>query len=480
MRLIPGLRHILREKAHQIIDSLTGAKLIEFQSTVFVRYHMKFTNIIAIAMLFAVGSFAQKPDDILATATGHTFRVRDLSEDTRKTITEVPTRLTKGRTDLLGQMLNQRAINIEAKSLSKTPGKLIAAEKAKAPNPTEEQIKAVYDANRTVVGDRTLEQVRKQIVSMLRSDPEQKLLVAYFAQLSTKYKVIKGKDINATGLAPTDGVGTVNGQPVTAKDFDEYAKFQMYNARIELADLILDDLNDMIYDALVADEAKAANIDSSTLIANEVTNKMKDYTDEERVALEGALSKRLFAKYQVKILYKEPDPMVQNISVGTSPTNGPATATVTIIMFSDFQCSACSATHPILKKVMADYAARIRFVVRDFPLETIHENAWRAALAAGAANAQGKFFEYTEILYKNQDKLDVESLKKYAAQTGLNAAQFELDFNSEKIAAGVRKDMADGESYGISSTPSIFVNGVLVRNLSVDGFKAAIERALKK
>ena len=441
---------------------------------------MKFINILAIVVILAFTAAAQKPDDILATATGHTFRVKDLSEDTRKIIANVPANLAKGRSDLLGQMLNQRALNIEAKSLNTTGGKLIAVEKAKALNPTEEQIKAVYNANRTVIGERTLEQVRKQIVSMLRSDPEQKLLVAYFAQLSTKYKVGKGKDINVVGLAQTDVVGNVNGQPITAKDLDEYAKFQMYDARLELADLILDDLNDTIYDALVADEAKAANIDSSTLIANEVTNKMKDYTDEERVALEGALTKRLFAKYQVKILYKEPEPMVQNISVGTSPANGPATAPVTIVMFSDFQCSACSATHPILKKAMADYSGRIRFVVRNFPLESIHENAWRAALAAAAANAQGKFFEYTEIQYKNQDALDDGSLKKYAAQIGLNAAQFELDFNSERTAAEVRKDVADGESYGISSTPSIFVNGVLVRNLSADGFKAAIERALKK
>ena len=437
-----------------------------------------FSAIFLLVLSFA--AFAQKPDDVLATATGHAFRLRDLSAETQKMVAEVPARLAKGRTDILGQMLNQRAITLEAKALNTTPGKLIAAEKAKAPNPTEEAIKVVYDANRTVIGDRTLEQVRKQIVSILRSDPEQKLLVAYFAQLATKYKVVSGKDINTPTLAQADVVGTVNGQVITAKDFDEYSKFQMFDARLELADLILDELNDTIYNALVADEAKATQIDSSTLIANEITNKMKEYTDAERVGLEGALTKKLFAKYQVKILYKEPDSLVQNISVDDDPAQGPATAPVTIIMFSDFQCSACSATHPILKKVMADYAGRIRFVVRDFPLESIHENAFRAALAAGAANAQGKFFEYTEILYKNQDALDNESLKKYAAQIGLNAAQFELDFNSEKTAAEVRKDLADGESYGISSTPTIFVNGVMVRNLSADGFKSAIERALKK
>jgi len=150
------------------------------------------------------------------------------------------------------------------------------------------------------------------------------------------------------------------------------------------------------------------------------------------------------------------------------------------VMFSDFQCSACSATHPNLKKAMEAYPGKIRFVVRDFPLENVHANAWRAALAAEAAHLQGKFFEYTEILYTHQDALDDGSLRKYAADLGLNAKQFELDFNSEKTAATVRKDMADGESYGISATPTIYVNGIAVRKLSVDGFRAAIDRALER
>jgi protein-disulfide isomerase len=153
---------------------------------------------------------------------------------------------------------------------------------------------------------------------------------------------------------------------------------------------------------------------------------------------------------------------------------------VTVVMFSDFQCSACSATHPVLQKVLAEYGDKIRFVVRNFPLTTIHENAYQAALAANAANAQGKFFEYTEILYRNQDALDIESLKKYAGESGLNLSQFELDLQSERAAETLRKDMADGRSYGITGTPTIFVNGVKVRVITTDGFREAINKALKK
>jgi protein-disulfide isomerase len=129
---------------------------------------------------------------------------------------------------------------------------------------------------------------------------------------------------------------------------------------------------------------------------------------------------------------------------------------------------------------MAEYADKVRFVVRNYPLESIHENAFRAALAANAARAQGKFFEYAEILYKNQDKLDAESLKKYAAQIGLNQKQFELDLGSEKFAAAVRQDLKDGTSYGVGSTPTVYVNGVKVRANSAQGFRRAIERAINK
>jgi protein-disulfide isomerase len=132
-----------------------------------------------------------------------------------------------------------------------------------------------------------------------------------------------------------------------------------------------------------------------------------------------------------------------------------------------------------LQKVIAEFPGKIRFVDRDFPLENIHENAFRAALAADAANAQGKFWEYGEILYSHQDALDAASLKKYAEQLGLNVRQFEIDSNSEKYAAEVRKDMADGVAYGVTGTPTIFVNGVMVRHLSADDFREAIQNALK-
>jgi len=431
-------------------------------------------------LILALSVAAQKPDDVLATATNHVFRLSDLSEQTKAVVASMSATVAKARGNLFEQMINQRLVEIEAKSLGKSTFALIAAEKAKVARPTEAQIKAVYDANREALGDKTLEQSRKQVVAFLRAEPEQKAILALVRRLQIKYKPLAGKDVNAKNLAPTDVIATIAGKPIAAKEFENFARVKLFEINANLADLIAHDLHDKIYNALISVEAKTANLDAGSFIAREVTNKMKDFSDEERTTLESALYKRLFEKYKVKILHKEPEALVEQVSADNDPATGPTDAPVTVIMFSDFQCSACAATHPILKKVIAEYEGKVRLVVRDFPLESIHENALVAARAAAAANAQGKFFELIDILYNRQDALDVASLKKYAAEIGLNAAQFEIDFNSPQTAAEIRKDIADGEALGINSTPTIFVNGRRVRHLSLDGLRAAIERALAK
>ena len=201
---------------------------------------------------------------------------------------------------------------------------------------------------------------------------------------------------------------------------------------------------------------------------------------ERREALERNLFERLMKQNAVTILLKEPTAPVLNISTANAPSKGNKNAPVTVVMFSDFQCSACARTHPILSEILKSVGNNARLVVRNYPLTEIHENAFRAAQAAAAANAQGKFFEYIELLYQNQNALDDASLKKYAVQVGLNAKQFEADLASGKFDAVIRQDMKDGEFYGIRGTPTIYVNGKIVGDLSPETLKKAIENALSK
>jgi protein-disulfide isomerase len=430
--------------------------------------------------LSAVLLLAQKPDEILATATGLTFTQSSLSENGQKIYLGQAKILSGERTRLLSQMVDELLLESEAKLKSAASDSLIAVELKKIAKPTEAEIKAIFDANKANFGEQTIDAVRSQIVAFLRQNAEQKTFRDLIERLKLKYKFAAGKDINAADLKPLESIFSINGKSTSSAEFDERYKAAIYDIRGEIADEIIADLENTIFSTLVNQEAKARNIEAGDVIAVEITNKMREFSDVERAELEGAFRTKLFTKFNVKIIVREPEPVAHNISVDDDPVSGKSTAAVTVIMFSDFQCSACGATHPILKKVIAEYADKVRFVVRDFPLESVHENAFRSALAANAARVQNKYFEYIDVLYRNQESLDEASLKKYAAELGLNIKQFELDFSSEKTVAEVRKDMADGKNYGVGSTPTIYVNGVKVRRLSAENFRNVVGRALAK
>jgi protein-disulfide isomerase len=442
---------------------------------------MKFISALFCLLVFTFSLFAQKADEVLATAANKKFTVQNLKPEVREMWLNLPKMLADKRKELLEQQIGDSLLEIEAAARKIPVEKLFETEiAAKVADPTDAQIMAVYDANRAAIGGKSLTEMRPPIVAFLRREPEQKVFRQFAAALKTKYKAALVKDVNAPNLQPSDILFNAAGKTITAQDFENKNRRELYEIKANAFDIVSENLKNLVASELIETEAAELKVSSSDILAREVTDKMREYTEDERESLRAALDKRLFAKYKAQILIKEPEPFAQIVSTDDDPSQGIAAAPVTIVMFSDFQCSHCAATHPILKKVLAEYKDKIRFVVRDFPLETIHPDAFRAAVAANAANAQGKFFEYIEILYTNQNALDAESLKKYAADLGLNPRQFELDLGNEKFAAEVRKDMADGKIYGITSTPTIFVNGVKVRAFSAEGFRNAIERALKK
>ncbi len=415
----------------------------------------------------------------MATANGRNFTAKDLAPEVQQELNNLSATLKNTRLALLNQQIAAVLFEKEAETRKISVEKLIETEvKAKTSAPTEKEIQAVYDANRAQIGTQTLEQVKPQIVAFLQGDAQQKAYNNFFSTLKTKYKVTLGKDVNAANLSRPEVLATIGDKQLSVENFESKNKTALSEIEAEVYDEARESLEQIVYSNLITAEAKAQNIDTSDFIAREITDKLKDYSDAERAAIESALRARLFKKFNAVFTIKQIPPIVQTISTENQPTRGKATAPVTVVMFSDYQCSACSATHPVLQEVMAGYGDKIRFVVRDFPLVQIHENAYNAALAANAANAQGKFFEYTGILYRNQDKLDEASLIRYASQAGLNVKQFEADLKSKKYAPDVEKDIADGKGLGISGTPTIYVNGVKVRGFSPEGFRRAIDKAL--
>jgi len=132
----------------------------------------------------------------------------------------------------------------------------------------------------------------------------------------------------------------------------------------------------------------------------------------------------------------------------------------------------------VLEKIVNEFGDRVRLVVRDFPLSQ-HANARKAAEAAEAAREQGKYWEYVTVLFRNQSALDVEKLKHYATEVGLDRARFDASFDSGKFADKVQRDILEARKLGVNGTPALYINGKRISDNSYESLKSAIETALK-
>jgi protein-disulfide isomerase len=168
------------------------------------------------------------------------------------------------------------------------------------------------------------------------------------------------------------------------------------------------------------------------------------------------------------------------IDLGNAPVKGPKNAPVTVVAFSDFQCPFCSRAVPTLKEIEDKYKGKVRIAFKNLPLD-FHNNAKPAAEASLAANEQGKFWEYHDKLFANQQQLDRPSLEKYAQELGLNMTKFKLAMDSGKFRKQVEDDAKQGAAVGASGTPTFFVNGKsIVGAQPFSAFQPLIDEALKK
>lgn len=174
-----------------------------------------------------------------------------------------------------------------------------------------------------------------------------------------------------------------------------------------------------------------------------------------------------------------PDPRrAYTLPVAGSPVKGPADAPITIVEFADYQCPFCARSEGLIAQALAAYPTQARFVYKHFPLTASHPQALPAALAAAAAQRQGKFWEMHEILFANQRALSPEQIDGYAKQIGLDMKRFEADMESDAVKQQVEADRALARRAGVRGTPTVFVNGRLLQDRTLDGFRALIDPLL--
>jgi protein-disulfide isomerase len=430
--------------------------------------------------------------------------LRDFYQDRAKAIREARQRAVDAR-------VSSMLIASEAAKRKMTLDAFLDAEvNSRLANPTEAEVRAVFDQNRGQLGD-DFDRARPQIIAYLREQRAENQRGELVNRLKMTNTLQKGADVNAPNLAPGTLLASVNGQPLRIETINERMKAYLYKMDRRIYDTQMQVLDQRINDSLITAEANKKNIGAEVIMRTEITDKLKPPTEAEvtkfyeenksringdlastrvmiaqylqqqqQEKLEADLAARLRAGAKVQILLQAPQAPVFNVPVGKGYGRGDINSVVKIVEFTDFQCSACGAMYPVMEEVLKSYGTRVYFEIRNFPLTSLHPNAFIAAEAAAAANGQGKVWPYIDFLFKNQSSLDPDSLKKYATQVGLDRKRFDEDFGTGKFDADIRRDIEEGEAYGIEGTPTIFINGVMLTTLSADALREAIEKAFAR
>ena len=173
---------------------------------------------------------------------------------------------------------------------------------------------------------------------------------------------------------------------------------------------------------------------------------------------------KLRSKADIEFLLERPELIKLDITPDDDPSMGRHDAPITIVEFVDYQCPFCSKGTKILKEFVSKKGNNIRLIQRDFPLPS-HKDARMAAEAAECADEQGKFWDYTELLFSNQQSLSGGNLQEYATRVDLNREQFRDCLHGERQSQEVDKDITDAKMAGISSTPSILINGYYISGI---------------
>ena len=174
----------------------------------------------------------------------------------------------------------------------------------------------------------------------------------------------------------------------------------------------------------------------------------------------------------------EVDDAVVEVGTRDAPARGEARAPVTIALFSDFECPYCIKAEATLRTLEAAYPGKVKVAFKHRPLP-MHDHARLAAKASMAAESQGKFWEYHDVLLAHRDALDRASLEGYAATLGLDSRRFARDLDDPLLEARLRADETEASKLHVEGTPTAFVNGRRITGAQpMAVFRAAVDRAL--
>jgi protein-disulfide isomerase len=168
------------------------------------------------------------------------------------------------------------------------------------------------------------------------------------------------------------------------------------------------------------------------------------------------------------------------VPTGDDPYIGNSNASVTIYVFSDYECPNCKIGEERMKAILAKYGDKILYFFKNHPLTSIHPDAYNASLAAECANEQGKFWEYHDYLFAHNTQLGTSYLEQYASELGFDTERFNICFETQRYKEKVDADLKSGAEIGVPGTPTFIINGlVVVGAKSEQEFYDIIDKELK-
>ncbi len=456
--------------------------------------------------------------DVLGTVNGVKITRADLNPQVQQQVAQLQQEVVEARKRELDLQINSILLEAEAKKRNLSTGKLIEAEViAKTVVPTAAEAEAYFNKNKANIEQQAgravaFAEVKDRVIGFLRDQRQQERAGQFAQALRAANQVKKNVEFATPPATPADRArvfATVNGRNITSADIEDSLLPFVATVQEQVYLLRKGDVDMKINDILLNGEAQKrgvtaravldAEVSTKTPVVNEAQaqefyNKNKERINgdfaqikyqiieylqgQEQQKLESAFVGRLRNGASVQTFITPPAPPVFQIATEDQPSKGKADAAVTVIEFTDYQCASCAAAQPVLEKLITEYGDRVRFVIRDFPLD-MHPEARKAAEAAEAAREQDKYWDFTAILFRNQSALKPEQLKQYAQVLGLNRAKFDAALEDGRFAEKVERDLIDGQKFGVSGTPTFFVNGRRTKDATYDVLKAAIEDALK-
>jgi len=302
----------------------------------------------------------------------------------------------------------------------------------------------------------------------------------------------------------------VEGRSITLAEVDERARPRLARVRQEEYEIRRDALDELIDERLREAEAKKRGISVEELHRKEVVEKattppaelvesiysrnhdrFAGSTKEAALArISELLVERAEASRQAEfgeelragktIDVRLDPPRVEVAIPASAPTMGAASAPVTIVEFTDYQCPFCHRAQSTIEEVLKRYEGKVRFVHLDFPLDS-HPGAVPAARAARCAGQQGRFWEYHKSLMSSPGSLDTKDLTGRAARLNLDGSRFAACIGSDDLDDAIRSDLEQGAALGVTGTPAYFINGRMISGARpLETFTTAIDAELAR